>query len=76
MNQNSNSPRSYMCPPRRSYGHSPRKPDFFSRPRMICSCNLEFLDAGAFQKHLKASHAEIFTPLPPTSHQMYQQAKK
>lgn len=78
LNPNLNSPRYYMYPPQHNY--SPRKPDFFSRPRMICSCKLEFLDAGAFQKHLNASHAEnpsSTSSLPSTGQQRsYQHPKK
>lgn len=71
---NQSSPRNYyMYPPQRNY--SPRNPDFFARPRMYCSCKLEFLDAGAFQKHLKASHSDDpssspSSSLPSTSHQV------
>lgn len=37
----------------------PRKnPDFFSKPRMICDCKLEFLDAGAYAKHMKNTHPD------------------
>lgn len=62
MDPNKNSPRERTYS-RRSYSYySTQSPDFFSKKRMICDCNLEFLDAGAYAKHMKNKHPEKNSP--------------
>lgn len=64
MDQNKDSPRNSVYQRRRTYipnfnpNFRSRHPDFFSKKRMICDCKLEFLDAGAYEKHMKNKHPD------------------
>lgn len=59
MDRNKNSPRNCVYSRRTTYTYySNKNPDFFSKKRMICGCNLEFLDAGAYAKHMKKTHPD------------------
>lgn len=60
MDRNKNSPRGGAYTRRSNYypNYSRKHPDFFSKKRMICDCKLEFLDAGAYEKHMKSKHPE------------------
>lgn len=62
MDRNKNSPRDCVYSRRTSYSNYTKKnPDFFSAKRMICDCKMEFLDAGAFAKHMKNKHPDKST---------------
>lgn len=34
-----------------------RSTTFFWKPRMLCPCQLEFLDKVAFERHMKKDHS-------------------